>query len=135
MADALSTLSTVLDAASRAGQINGVVPHLIQGGITHLQYTDDTILILELDDNSIANLKFLLIAFEILSGLTINFLKSEVIVMGVSQEEQARVVHALNYREGSLPFTYLGFPMADRPLTIADWDGLVGIVGHRVDPW
>jgi hypothetical protein len=25
--------------------------------------------------------------------------------------------------------------MADRPLTIADWDGLVGIVGHRVDPW
>jgi hypothetical protein len=93
MADALST---VLDAASRAGQIKGVVPHLIQGGVTHLQYTDDTILILELDDNSIANLKFLLIAFEILSGLTINFLKSEVIVMGVSQEEQARVVHALN---------------------------------------
>jgi hypothetical protein len=86
----------VLDAASRAGQIKGVVPHLIQGGITHLQYTDDMILILELDDNSIANLKFLLIAFEILSGLTINFLKSEVIVMGVSQEEQARVVHALN---------------------------------------
>jgi hypothetical protein len=25
--------------------------------------------------------------------------------------------------------------MADRPLTITDWDGLVGIVGHRVDPW
>jgi hypothetical protein len=54
------------------------------------------IILLELDDNSIGNLKFLLIAFEILLGLTINFLKSEVIVMGVSQEEQARVAHALN---------------------------------------
>jgi hypothetical protein len=25
--------------------------------------------------------------------------------------------------------------MADRPLTMADWEGLVGTVGHRVDPW
>jgi hypothetical protein len=64
---------------------------------------------------SIANLKFLLICFEILSVLKINFLKSEVIVMGVSQEEQTRVAHALNCREGAFPFTYLGFLMADRP--------------------
>jgi hypothetical protein len=81
IADALSAM---LDAANRAGHIKGVVPHLIQWGVSHLQYTDDTILLLELDDNSIANLKFLLIAFEILSGLKINFLKSEVIIMGVS---------------------------------------------------
>jgi hypothetical protein len=101
-----------------------------------LQYADDRSLLLELDDISIANLKFLLISFEILSGLKINFLKSEMIVMGVSQEEQARVAHALNCREGAFPFTYLGFLMADRPLSIADWEGLVvGTGGHRVNPW
>jgi hypothetical protein len=50
MADALSAL---LDAASRAGHIKGVVPHLIQSGVTHLQYADDTILLLDLDDRSI----------------------------------------------------------------------------------
>jgi hypothetical protein len=103
--------------------------------VTHLQYADDTILLLELEYNSLANLKFLLIAFEILSGLKINFLKSEVIVMGASQEEQARVANALNCKQGAFPFTYLGFPMADRPLTMAEWEGLVGKVGHRVDPW
>jgi hypothetical protein len=81
MADALSAM---IDAASRAGHIKGVVSHLIQGGVTHLQYADDTIILLELEDNSLANLKFLLITFEILSGLKINFLKSEVIVMGAS---------------------------------------------------
>jgi hypothetical protein len=78
MADALSSL---IDAATRAGHLRGVVSHLIQGGVTHLQYADDTILLLSLDDICIANLKFILIAFEILSGLKINFLKSEVIVM------------------------------------------------------
>jgi hypothetical protein len=132
MADALSAL---LDAATRVGHIKGVVPHLIHGGVTHLQYADDTILLLELDDRSIANLKFILIAFEILSGLKINFLKSEVIVMGDPPSEQARVAQALNCKEGNFPFTYLGFPMSDKALSIADWEGLVGSVGHRVDPW
>jgi hypothetical protein len=132
MADALSAM---LDAASSAGHIKGVVSHLIQGGVTHLQYADDTILLIELDDNSIINVKFLLIAFEILSGLKINFLKSEVIVMGASPEEQTRVANALNCKQGSFPFTYLGFPMADRPLSMIEWEGLVGKVGHRVDPW
>jgi hypothetical protein len=98
MADALSAM---IDAASRAGHIKGVVSHLIQG-VTHLLYANDMILLLELDDNSIANMKFLLIAFEILSTLKINFLKSEVIVMGASQEEQARVANALNCKQGAL---------------------------------
>jgi hypothetical protein len=80
MADVLSSM---IDVASRVGHIKGVVSHLIQGGVTHLQYADDAILLLELEDNSLANLKFLLIAFELLSGLKINFLKSEVIVIGV----------------------------------------------------
>jgi hypothetical protein len=132
MADALSAM---LDAAACAGHLRGVVPHLIQGGVTHLQYVDDTILLLDLDDVSIANLQFILIAFEILSGLKINYLKSEVIVMGALPSEQARVAQALNCKEGKFPFTYLGFPMSDRTLTMADWEGLIGTVGHRVDPW
>jgi hypothetical protein len=87
-------------------------------------------LLLALDDLNIANLKFLLIAFEILSGLKINFLKSEVIVTRASPSEQTRVANALNCKEGAYPFTYLGFPMADRALTMADWEGLIGSVGH-----
>jgi hypothetical protein len=84
IADALSAL---IDAATRSGHLRGVVPHLIQGGVTHLQYANDTIPLLALDDSCIANLKFLLIAFEILSGLKINFLKSEIIVMGAPPAE------------------------------------------------
>jgi hypothetical protein len=40
-------------------------------------------ILIENDDAGINNLKFLLICFELLSGLKINYHKSEVIVMGV----------------------------------------------------
>jgi hypothetical protein len=132
IADALSIM---LDHASSAGHIKGVVSHLVDNGVTHVQYADDTILLIELDDLAIANLKFILICFEILSGLKINFFKSEVIVTGVSQLEQARVARMFNCKEGKFPMSYLGFPIADRKLTIADMNYLVETVGHRVDPW
>jgi hypothetical protein len=129
-----NALDIILNLAKRAGHIKGVVSHLIPEGVTHLQYADDTILLLELDDRYLANLKFLLLCFELMSGLKINFFKSEVLVMGVSPQEQSRVANLLNYREGTFPFTYLGFPLSDKKLSISDWEPLVNLVGHRVDP-
>ena len=102
IADALALM---LDAASRAGHIKGVIPHLIPGGVTHLQYADDTILLIQNDTLSMANLKFLLICFELLSGLKINYLKSEVIAMGISTQEQTRIANLLNCRVSSFPLT------------------------------
>jgi hypothetical protein len=102
------------------GTSKGWFPHLVPGGATHLQYADDTILLFQNERNNIVNVKFLLLCFELLSGLKINFLKSEVVVMGVEQGEQARVANALNCRVVSFPLTYLDFPISDRKLTIAD---------------
>jgi hypothetical protein len=71
----------------------------------------------------------------LLSGLKINFHKSEVIAMGGDTEEQARVARLLNCRQGRFPFMYLGFPMIDHKLTIADLEPLVATVGKRAAPW
>jgi hypothetical protein len=70
-----------------------------------------------------------------MSGLKINFDKSEVFVTGVTEEEKHRVADMLNCKLGSLPMKYLGLPMSDRPLRVADWCFLPEQVGHRVDPW
>jgi hypothetical protein len=129
------TLDAILYKAKLAGHIEGVVPHLIPGGITHLQYADETMIMIQNTDLGIANLKFLLICFELLSGLKINYHKSEVIVMGVSDTEQARVAALLNCQQGAFPFQYLGFPMNDKKLTIADLEPVVAMVGKRVEPW
>jgi hypothetical protein len=90
---------------------------------------------LENEDLSIANLKFILICFELLSGLKINYHKSEVVVMGVDAQEQARVANLLNFREGAFPFRYLGFPMSDKKHTIADMEPVVATFGGRMEPW
>jgi hypothetical protein len=71
----VDALAAILDKANRVGHIHGVVPHLIPGGITHLQYVDDTMILIQNDDLAIANLKFLLICFELLSGLKKNSTK------------------------------------------------------------
>jgi hypothetical protein len=68
-------LAVMLSRANLAGHIRGVVPHLILGGVTHLQYADDTMILIELTDVGITNLKAHLLCFENMSGLKINFNK------------------------------------------------------------
>jgi hypothetical protein len=83
----------------------------------------------------ITNLKLILLCFENMSGLKINFDKSEVIVIGVTVQEQHRVANMLNCKLGAFPMKYLGLLVSGRPLRVADWAFLPEKVGHRVDPW
>jgi hypothetical protein len=128
-------LAAIHSRARQAGHIRGVVPHLIPGGVSHLQYAADTLILIEPSDEGIANLKLLLLCFENMSGLKINFDKSEVLVMGVTTQEQHRIAAMLNCKLGAFPMKYLGPPVSDRDLRVSDWDLLPQKVGHRVDPW
>ena len=89
-------LDHILLKAQYTGHIRGVVPNLIPGGVTHLQYANDMVLLMDLDDQTLTNMKFLLYCFEWMTGLKINYHKSEVIVFGVDQAEQQRVANILN---------------------------------------
>jgi hypothetical protein len=90
---------------------------------------------IEPSDIGIANLKLLLLCFENMSGLKINFTKSEALVTGVDDAERRRIADLLNCNLGSLPMSYLGLPVSDKTLSVADWYFLTEKVGHRVDPW
>jgi hypothetical protein len=46
----VDALAAMLARARDAGHIRGVVPHLILGGVTHLQYADDTLVLIEPSD-------------------------------------------------------------------------------------
>jgi len=69
-------------------------------------------------DDSIANLKLILYCFEWLTGLKINYHKSEIFVFGVSQGERERLANMLNCVLGELPLKYLGIPISDRHLSM-----------------
>jgi hypothetical protein len=89
-------LATLLRNASNLGLIKGVMSHLISEGIAHLQYIDDTILMVAGDDSSIVNMKLILYCFEWLSGLKINFHKSEEYIFCMGQEDERRIANMLN---------------------------------------
>jgi hypothetical protein len=57
----VDALDAILDAAKSTGHIKGVIPHLITGGLSHLQYADDTIIMIQPEALAITNLKFILL--------------------------------------------------------------------------
>jgi hypothetical protein len=66
----------------------GVMSHLIYGGINHIQYADDMILMVDEEDKSITNMKFIPYCFEWMPELKINYHKSKAFVFGFEESDQ-----------------------------------------------
>ena len=75
-------LAILIARAKEAGLVEGVIPHLIQDGLSILQYADDTVIFMSHDVEKAVNMKLVLTTFEQLSGLKINFHKSEIFCFG-----------------------------------------------------
>jgi hypothetical protein len=131
---AVDALANMLEKAKMAGVIKCVIPDLIEG-VTHLQYVDDTVIFLEANDECVTNLKFILYCFEKMSGLKVNFHKSEVIVLGVSKEESTRIANCFNYKEGELPMKYLGILVTTAKLYTVDLMYVGLKVEKRLPAW
>lgn len=129
-------LASILDKAKAAGHIQGVVPHLVDDcGVSLLQYAGGTIIMVEGSTADISNLKFLLLCFQEMSGLKINFDKSEVMVMGYSPSESQGIADRLNCQLGTFPTSYLGIPISDSRLSVGDLRPAVLKLQHRIEPW
>ena len=67
------------------------------------------------------NMKLLLCAFEQLSGLKINFHKSELFCYGSAHDCQEQYSELFGYYIGTYLFRYFGIPMHHRKLCNKDW--------------
>jgi hypothetical protein len=114
-------LAVLIERSKRLGFFDGLVPHLVEDGLSILQYADDTILFLEDDLVKSRGLRLVLNAFERLSGLKINFHKSELYPFGETKERVEEYVELFGCREGMFPFRYLGIPMSTSRLSNRDW--------------
>jgi hypothetical protein len=104
-------LAILVNRAKLNGQIDGVVPHLVENGLSILQYADDTIIFMDNDLEKAKNLKLLLSAFNQLSGLKINFHKSEIFLFGDAKNSEVVYSQLPGCQIGAYPFKYLGIPM------------------------
>ncbi|WVZ63094.1 LOW QUALITY PROTEIN: hypothetical protein U9M48_012759 [Paspalum notatum var. saurae] len=118
-------LAIFITRAKEDGQISGLTPHLVDGGLSILQYVDDTILFIEHDLEQAKNLKIILCAFEKLSGLKINFHKSELFCYGEAKDYVEHYSRIFGCGLGNLPFRYLGIPMHHKRLNNKDWKQVI----------
>jgi hypothetical protein len=128
-------LATLINRAKENGQIMGLVLHLVDGGLSILQYADDTILFMDHDREKAMNMKVILCAFEQLSRLKINFHKSEVFYYGKAKEDEGRYTRLFGCSYGGLPFRYLGVPMHHCRLTISDWKTMEAKFEKKLSSW
>jgi hypothetical protein len=104
-------LAIIINRAKNNGQIDGVVPHLIDNGLSILQYADNMIIFMDDNIEKAKNLKLLLCAFEELSELKINCHKNEIFCFGGARNSENMYSQLFGCQIGSYPFKYLGIPM------------------------
>src|ERR1041385_8254855 len=128
-------LAIMIERVKLDGQIEGVVPNLVDGGLSILQYADDTILFMDHDLDKAANLKLILSAFEQLSGLKINFHKSELFCFGEAQDARVQYAEIFGCEQGQFPIMYLGIPIHYRILANAEWKHVEKRLQKRLASW
>lgn len=127
--------SRMLDRAGRKNLVQGVLGEFREGGIMSLQYADDTILFSNANESFLLNLKHIIMWFEQVSGMRVNFHKSEVLTLNMEIEETHRVARIFSCPVGSFPLKYLGVPLHFEKLTREDLQPLVEQLLKRVAGW
>jgi hypothetical protein len=103
--------------------------------VSHLQYADDTLCIGEPTLENLWTLKAILRSFEMVSGLKVNFWKSSLLGVNVSNDFLRLAAAFLNSRVGSVPFKYLGHPVGANIRRMATWDPLISSLRKRLGSW
>lgn len=85
-------LTRMIVKAQENNKFCGLINHIIDKGVAMLQYVDDTIICLRHSIEGAKNLKLLLYMYEMMTGLKINFYKSE--VMTINDEEKWAATYA-----------------------------------------
>ena len=128
-------LAIMIARAKEAAQVKGVIPNLIQDGLSILQYADDTVIFMSHDVEKAVNMKLLLTTFEQLSGLKINFHKSEIFCFGKAKDHEEFYSQLFGCVIGKYPFRYLGLPMNTRKLNNKDWKVIEERIEKRLSGW
>ncbi|PNX65871.1 cytochrome p450, partial [Trifolium pratense] len=122
----------------RAVEVNKFRPFLVGGvevPVSLLQYADDTLCIGEATVENLWVLKAVLRGFEMASGLKVNFWKSCVMGVNVTNEFLVMASDFLNCRIGRTPFKYLGLPVGANSRKMSTWEPMMDVIKGRLNSW
>jgi hypothetical protein len=107
----------------------------VELSVSHLQYADDTVFIGEANVENLWTIKAILRGFELASGLKVNFWKSCLMGVNISEEFMVMASRFLNCRIGRAPFKYLGLPVGANPRRVATWQPMIDVLKNRLNSW
>jgi hypothetical protein len=117
------------------GLVKGLASGFREEGIIALQYADDTIVFTDAEESHLVNLKGILLWFEQISGMRVNFHKSEIIPMNLSDVEAHDLSHFFSCPLGEFPIKYLGIPLHFDNLRREDIQPLVDKMLKKIAGW
>ncbi|MCI10579.1 RNA-directed DNA polymerase (Reverse transcriptase), partial [Trifolium medium] len=103
--------------------------------ISHLQYADDTLCIGDASVENLWTIKAILRGFELASGLRVNFWKSCLMGVNVSDDFMETACTFLNCIRGTVPFKYLGLPVGANPRRLSTWEPLISSLHKKLNSW
>ncbi|WKA06598.1 hypothetical protein VitviT2T_024493 [Vitis vinifera] len=133
----MEALSSLISKADEKGFIRGfrVMRRNGEGAsVSHLLFTDDTILFCEDNRNQLVFWKWVVICFEVVSCLKINLKKSEIIPVG-GVEDVDKAVAVFGCKVGNFPTTYLGLPLEAPHNSCRVWDVVQERFKRKLATW
>jgi hypothetical protein len=131
----VDVFSRMLMKASKKGFITGLMSRLYLEGVVSLQYANDTLFFMAHDTQVASYLKWLMVYFEKLSGMKINFNKSDLTPTNLSEEETQEYAKIFCYKVGSFPFKYLRVPLHYEKLVREDIQPIVERIMKQIVGW
>ncbi|XP_072076815.1 uncharacterized protein [Arachis hypogaea] len=132
---AVDILHRMVGKAVRNGRISPLLVGRDNIELSHLQFADDTILFFPKDTKILVNYKRLLRCFELMSGLSINFDKSSLILVNCEQELVTNMCGLLECAEATLPVKYLGISLGTNPRLVKTWKPIIDKVEDKLSLW
>lgn len=127
-------LSKLIVKAQEKDIFEGIIFDFHPLHVTHVQYADDTILFLKNDAHSIRGIKKVLLLFQVISGLSINFNKS-IIYHPFDESLTEEGINIFNCKSSTLPFKYLGDWVGLEKNPCSKWSSLVETVRNKLQRW
>jgi hypothetical protein len=129
---AAELLQVVLNKASNIGLLQRPLDLLHTSDFPVIQYADDTILVMRALQREIFCLKALLHTYSESIGLKVNFSKSLLLPINISEDKANQLAGIFGCAVGSYPFTYLGLPMGTIKPKVEDHTPLANKIERRI---
>jgi hypothetical protein len=125
-------LQSYVNYAFREGRLKAPIPNRGSNDYPIVQYADDTIIMLPAEADQLQVLKELLQEYSDFTGLKVNYHKSSLIPINISQAEAEVLSSQIQCSIASMPFPYLGIPMGTTKPTIRDLSPLTDRIERRL---